>query len=308
MRKTLAALTLAALCVSTASAKPDMGPDKGHSQQQAASHGKPAKGPAKVAGPDNRPDKAPGSKNISASAKASERASHSKFEKGPIKQAGNGMKLRNKPERDGVYISSGKRILKHRVAYRELVDGCPPGLAKKFNGCMPPGLAKKRYSYSYYRPDWWGFSSYPNGRYYYHGGFLFRLGRDNRISAFIPLLAGALGLGSPWPAYYEPRPLAPYYVDYYRLGPPRSYRYADRVVYRVDPETAVITSIVALMTGDRFVVGRPMPPGYGVYNVPFAYRDRYYDSPRAHYRYADGYIYEIDPETLLIASAISLAI
>jgi hypothetical protein len=24
-------------------------------------------------------------------------------------------------------------------------DGCPPGLAKKHNGCMPPGQAKKRY-------------------------------------------------------------------------------------------------------------------------------------------------------------------
>ena len=24
-----------------------------------------------------------------------------------------------------------------------LIDGCPPGLAKKNNGCMPPGQAKK---------------------------------------------------------------------------------------------------------------------------------------------------------------------
>jgi Ni/Co efflux regulator RcnB len=25
-------------------------------------------------------------------------------------------------------------------------DGCPPGLAKKHNGCLPPGQAKKRYA------------------------------------------------------------------------------------------------------------------------------------------------------------------
>lgn len=37
----------------------------------------------------------------------------------------------------------------HRVAVREYYDGqyrsgrCPPGLAKKHNGCMPPGQAKK---------------------------------------------------------------------------------------------------------------------------------------------------------------------
>lgn len=38
-----------------------------------------------------------------------------------------------------------------RAAYREYWTetygrgGCPPGLAKKHNGCLPPGQAKKRY-------------------------------------------------------------------------------------------------------------------------------------------------------------------
>ena len=30
-----------------------------------------------------------------------------------------------------------------RFAGNGLIDGCPPGLAKKHNGCMPPGQAKK---------------------------------------------------------------------------------------------------------------------------------------------------------------------
>lgn len=198
-------------------------------------------------------------------------------------------------------------IIRRRVEYRSFMDGCPPGLAKKFNGCMPPGLAKKdNRDHYYYRPDWWGFPSLRDGRYYYRDGYLLRLDAGDRIGGFIPLLGGALAIGNVWPTYYEPVPLAPYYVDYYDLGSRGSYRYADGVIYDVDPETAAIVSIAALMTGDQFRVGSAMPLGYDVYNVPYDYRDRYYDRPDAHYRYADGYIYEIDPETMLIASAISL--
>jgi patatin-like phospholipase/acyl hydrolase len=51
-----------------------------------------------------------------------------------------------------------------------------------------------------------------------------------------------------------------------------------------------------------------MPPGYDVYNVPYAYQDRYYDTPDANYRYADGYVYQVDPTTQLIQAAIELLI
>ena len=108
------------------------------------------------------------------------------------------------------------------------------------------------------------------------------------------------------PAYYEPVALPGYYESYYGLGPYDSYRYADDVIYRIDPQTDAITSIAALLTGDRFAVGQPMPLGYDVYNVPWDYRDRYVDGPGANYRYSDGYIYEVDPETQLIAAAIEL--
>jgi hypothetical protein len=199
------------------------------------------------------------------------------------------------------------RVLEHRVAARRWGDGCPPGLAKKMNGCMPPGLARARYQRFFHRPDWWGYSSLPRGRYFYDDGYLLRLGPDYRINGFVPLLGGALSLGSRWPAFYDPLPLSPYHVDYFGLGPPNTFRYANNVIYRVDPETAAITSIAGLLTGDPFRVGQPLPLGYSVYNVPFAYRDRYYDRPDALYRYADGYIYQVDPTTMLIASAISLA-
>ncbi|UIP06515.1 hypothetical protein LY632_12605 [Erythrobacter sp. SDW2] len=183
-------------------------------------------------------------------------------------------------------------------------DGCPPGLAKKYNGCLPPGLAKKR---AFYRPAYFGYGGFGDARFYYDDGFLIRLGGDGRISASIPLLGGALAIGNPWPSYYEPVELRPYYREYYGLQP-AGYRYANNVIYRVDPETAAITSVAALLTGDDFVIGQPVPEGYPVYNVPYRYRDRYVDGPDGYYRYSDGYVYRIDPETRLVAAAIELLV
>jgi hypothetical protein len=192
---------------------------------------------------------------------------------------------------------------------RGLIDGCPPGLAKKQNGCMPPGLLKPqgdyRYRQTYYQPDWWGYNSL-GGRVYYDDGYLYRLGSNNNVLGYIPLLGGALSIGNPWPSYYEPAPVPSYYTDYFNLGPAADYRYADNVLYRVDPQTSAISAIAALLTGDQFAIGQPMPLGYDVYNVPYAYRDRYYDTPDAYYRYSDGYIYQVDPKTQLIAAAIQL--
>lgn len=183
-----------------------------------------------------------------------------------------------------------------------LYEGCPPGLAKKYNGCMPPGLAKKS---PYYRPSFFGIDEYGDRRFYYDDGFLFGLGLDGRIATSIPLLGGALSIGNIWPSYYRPVEVRPYYRDFYGLQP-GGYRYANDVIYRVDPENAAITSVAALLTGDDFVIGQPVPPGYPVYNVPYRYRDRYADGPDGYYRYSDGYVYRVDPETQLVAAAIQL--
>jgi len=190
---------------------------------------------------------------------------------------------------------------------RGFIGGCPPGLAKKNPPCVPPGQVRNDYRYAYglNRPDFWGMRL-GDGRYLYDDGYLIRLGPDGRIGSYIPLLGGALGIGQVWPSYYEPYQLPTYYEQYYGLGPYQSYRYADNVIYRLDPETAAITSVAALLTGDDFVVGQPMPMGYDIYNVPYGYRDRYVDGPDAYYRYADGYVYQVDPETQLIAAAIQL--
>ena len=191
---------------------------------------------------------------------------------------------------------------------RDVVEGCPPGLAKKNNGCMPPGQAKKRYGdwrSGYDRPDWWGLNGY-DGRYSYHDGSLLRLGSNGSILGYLPLLGGALAPGNLWPSFYEPVAVPDYYQDYYNLGSDDSYRYYDDAFYSVDPSSGAIGSIAALLTGDDFAVGQRLPQGYDVYNVPYSYRDEYADGPDANYRYSDGYVYQVDPQTQLIQTVIEL--
>jgi len=72
-------------------------------------------------------------------------------------------------------------------AYGYGVGGCPPGLAKKYNGCMPPGQAKKLYRGQRWQSGYGSRYSYgqipydlrrrydltPNDRYYYNNGYLY---------------------------------------------------------------------------------------------------------------------------------------
>lgn len=68
--------------------------------------------------------------------------------------------------------------------------GCPPGLAKKHNGCMPPGQARKlfragqRYNTAYGSRYGFGQIPYdlrqrydldPRDRYYYNNGYLYQV-------------------------------------------------------------------------------------------------------------------------------------
>lgn len=62
-------------------------------------------------------------------------------------------------------------------------------------------------------------------------------------------------------------------------------------------------ALVALASGDQFSVGQALPAGYDTYNVPVPYRDRYADSDRAWYRYANGNVYRVDAFSGLIEEA-----
>ncbi|MGZ9113887.1 MAG: hypothetical protein ACXW3K_04625, partial [Brevundimonas sp.] len=190
---------------------------------------------------------------------------------------------------------------------RDLIAGCPPGLAKKDNGCLPPGQARQlaraagfdRYE-SLWRRDG------DQSRYRYEDGYLYRMNQQGSMLGWLPVLGGALAPGAMWPSQYDYQPAPDYYSSYFGLPQGQDYRYADGALYGVDPQTQMISQVAALLTGQNLSVGQSMPAGYDVYNVPSQYRDQYADNANAMYRYNDGYVYQADPKTQLITAVIQL--
>jgi len=141
--------------------------------------------------------------------------------------------------------------------------------------------------------------------YRYDDGFIYGVDpRTRLIQSQYPVYNGYV-VGQPWPTYagydYD---VPGYYDDLYYDQPNYDYRFASGGIYQVDPTTQLVTALVALVTGQNFAIGRPLPVGYDAYNVPFAYRDDYYDNDDNWYRYADGRIYQVDPRTRLIERVI----
>lgn len=200
----------------------------------------------------------------------------------------------------------GQVVLLRRSPERGLIAGCPPGLARKDNGCLPPGQARRiermeraRFAGLWDRRD-------DDFDYVYRDGYLYRVTPQGGMNGWLPVLGGALGLGNVWPQQYAYQPVPTYYSSYYGLNQPLNYRYADGAIYGLDPKTQAITQVAALLTGQDFNVGQRMPAGYDIYNVPYAYRGQYVDTSDAWYRYNDGYVYRVDPTTQLVQAAIQL--
>lgn len=260
---------------------------------------------------------------------------------------------------------------------RGLINGCPPGLAAKNNGCLPPGQAKKLFvgtplatvsnfsslsampsNVSYLYPDT------ADSYYRYGDGYAYRVDRgSNLISALIPLLAGGLMQGQYLPNNYMNSPVpsnygfnsfyqdsqyqcnryvngivyqvdcangmienvVPLYAGGYGVGQmlpssyynlPDQYRglysdnddygyhYAPGAIYQYDQGSNLITSVAALLS-PGFGIGQQMPMGYSTYNVPYAYRDTYYDTDDSWYRYNNGNIYQVDPTTQLVTAIVA---
>jgi hypothetical protein len=200
----------------------------------------------------------------------------------------------------------------YRPAWSPLIEGCPP--FAWYDNCLSPAAARPIWGYADPYDDWYTYPTwyrYGSGyRWRYYGGYLYRVDPATAlIGAFLPLLGGALYDGNVWPAYYDDYAVDPYYVRYYGYQPARyDYRYGDGAIFAVDHHSHRIHTVVALLTGDRWVVGERMPDGFDFYNIPPAYRDSYYDRPDAWYRYCDGYVYEIDPATLVVRQSIELLV
>jgi len=198
------------------------------------------------------------------------------------------------------------------------VGGCPPGLAKKGNGCMPPGQAAKfigqplvtatRFGVLEPLPRSFNSLFYDNNDYYYRygGGYVYRVDRhDDLISGLVPLFGAAL-VGQPLNPYFvnnynQP----PYYSAFYPDSPYDCHRYGYGYVYETDCMTGLVEDVIP--TYDYgYGVGQIMPASYSYYNVPYAYRSYYTDNNDYYYRYAPGAIYQVDRGTALISAVAAL--
>jgi len=80
--------------------------------------------------------------------------------------------------------------------------------------------------------------------------------------------------------------------DYY-------YRYGNGYIYRVNRQNDLISALLPLF-GLGLTAGQPFPAAYSNYYLPTGLQSFYPSTSQDYYRYANGYVYEIDGRTGLI--------
>ena len=139
----------------------------------------------------------------------------------------------------------------------------------------------------------------------YYEGVIYQVDCDDGyVENVIPMYAGGYGVGQMMPAAYSYYNVPTQYRSLYYDTPDYGYWYSPGAIYQYDQRNDMITSVAALLS-PGFSVGQALPAGYGVYNVPYDYRATYYDTPDAWYRYNNGYIYQVDPTTLLVTAIVA---
>jgi hypothetical protein len=176
-------------------------------------------------------------------------------------------------------------------------------------GGYMPGQYLPNYYMSSYVPAYYGFNSfypdYGDDCYRYGYGVVYEIDcYTGFVEDVIPIYAGGYGVGQLLPSAYSYYNVPMQYRSLYYDTPDYGYWYAPGAIYQYDTRSSMITSVAALMS-PGFTIGQPLPLGYDVYNVPYAYRATYYDTPSAYYRYNNGYIYQVDPATLLVTAIVA---
>jgi hypothetical protein len=189
-------------------------------------------------------------------------------------------------------------------------------------GGILPGTYLPQPYMSSYVPSYYGLNSFYPASYGYGYGAAYGYGYDNICNRYaygvvyqvdcltgmvvnvIPTYAGGYGVGQLLPSAYSYYNLPMQYRSMYYPTADYSYWYAPGAIYQYDRGSSLITSVAALMA-PGFSIGQPLPVGYNYYNVPMAYRATYYDTPNAWYRYNNGYIYQVDPSTMLVTAIVA---
>jgi hypothetical protein len=107
------------------------------------------------------------------------------------------------------------------------------------------------------------------------------------------------------PVAYRDRRLPLGLRDLYRDDDRQYYRFGDGYVYRVDRRTNLVAALLPLL-GGGLNTGQMFPSAYSSYMVPNQYQPFYRDNSDDYYRYANGYVYEVDRDSGLIESMIPL--
>ena len=193
-----------------------------------------------------------------------------------------------------------------------LIDALIPLLA----GGFLPGTYLPQPFMASYVPAYYGLNSFYPASFDYGLGYgnvcnRYAYGVIYQVDCFtgmvenvIPTYAGGYGVGQMLPSAYSYYNVPMQYRSLYYPTADYSYWYAPGAIYQYDQRSSLITSVAALMS-PGFTIGQPLPVGYSMYNVPLAYRSTYYDTPNAWYRYNNGYIYQVDPSTMLVGSVVA---
>jgi len=222
------------------------------------------------------------------------------------------------PDTSDYYYRYGGGYLYQVDRGSSLIAALIPLLA---GGFLPGTYLPQPYMASYV-PNYYGFNSFYPASYSYGYGGYGGYGYNNICNRYaygtvyqvdcvtgmvvnvIPTYAGGYGVGQLLPSSYGYYNLPMQYRSLYYPTADYSYWYAPGAIYQYDTSSSLITSVAALMS-PGFSIGQPLPVGYSMYNVPYAYRTTYYDTPNAWYRYNNGYIYQVDPTSQLVTAIVA---
>jgi hypothetical protein len=170
-------------------------------------------------------------------------------------------------------------------------------------------MSSPNYYMNSYMPSAYGFNSfyqdYGDDCYRYGNGVVYEVDcYTGFVEDVIPLYAGGYGVGQLLPSDYSYYNVPNQYRSLYYDNNDYGYWYAPGAIYQYDQRSSMLTSVAALLS-PGFTIGQTMPMGYSTYNVPYAYRTTYYDTPNAWYRYNNGYIYQVDPTTQLVSAIVA---
>ena len=210
------------------------------------------------------------------------------------------------PDTNDFYYRYGDGYMYRVDRDTSLIDALLP-LA--FGGYTPGSYFPSSYMNSYYVPSSYGFNSfYPDSPYNcnrYVNGVIYQVDcMTGFVENVIPMYASGYGVGQMLPTGYGYYNVPYQYRSMYYDTSDYGYWYAPGAIYQYDPSSSLITSVAALLS-PGFNIGQPLPMGYDAYNVPYAYRSTYYDTPTAMYRYNNGYIYQVDPTTTLVTAIVA---